>query len=267
MTKHLIVFGDSRQLTAVAEASIHLVVTSPPYWSLKDYGVPGQIGFGQTYKEYLESLAEVWSECKRVLHPGCRLAINVGDQFLRASEHGRYRVAPIGADTITACVKLGFDYMGTIIWQKITTTRTTGGGVWMGSTYWPRDGQITYEHEYILLFKKPGKGPRPTPEQKAASKLTKDQRSEWFRGIWKLAPDRQQEHQAMFPVELPERLIRMYTFAGETVLDPFLGSGTTALAAAKAGRNSIGYEINREFEPVIRAKLAAADASLELQSG
>ena len=240
------------------DQSVHLVVTSPPYWCIKDYAHAGQIGYNQTYDQYLGDLSQVLSECHRVLHPGCRSAINIGDQYLRAARHGRYRVQPIPSDITRLALEIGFDYMGSIIWEKISTTRTTGGGVWMGSVYLPRDGYVTYEHEYILLLRKIGRGPRPTAEQKAKSRLTKEQRSLWFRGIWRIPPERQRGHVAMFPLELPRRLIRMYTFWGETVLDPFLGSGTTALAAELEGRNSIGCEINPDFDPLIRARLGSS---------
>jgi len=239
------------------DESVHLVVTSPPYWCIKDYAHPGQIGYDQDYAEYLDALGCVLAECHRVLHPGCRAAVNIGDQYLRASEHGRYRVQPIPADLIVRGREVGFDFMGNIIWQKISTTATTGGGTWMGSTYHPKDGHVTYEHEYIILFRKRGRWPRPTPEQKRRSTLTPRQRSEWFRGIWRIPPERQEGHAAMFPLEVPRRLIRMYSFWGETILDPFLGSGTTALAAQIEGRNSVGYEINPSCEMAIREKLCA----------
>jgi len=257
MPKHRVIFGDSRQMPELADESIHLVVTSPPYWCIKDYSHPGQIGYDQTYEQYLDDLASVLSECHRVLCPGCRAAVNIGDQYLRASEHGRYRVQPIPADIIHIARKLGFDFMGNIIWEKISTTKTTGGGAWMGSVYHPKDGHITYEHEYIILLRKCGQWPTPTPEQKEKSRLTKQDRSRWFRGIWRVRPERQEGHEAMFPVEIPRRLIKMYSFYGETVLDPFLGSGTTILAAEMEGRHSAGYEINIEFEQAIREKLGA----------
>ena len=133
----------------------------------------------------------------------------------------------------------------------------------MGSMYYPKDGHVTYEHEYILLFRKQGDWPRPDAETKEKSRLTKQERTEWFRGLWNdIPPVRQDEHIAMFPVEVPRRLIRMYTFHGETVLDPFMGSGTTALASAMEGRNSVGYEINAEFENLIREKLGVDQQTL-----
>jgi len=255
MPRHRIILADSRTMPELPDASVHLVVTSPPYWCIKDYAHPGQIGRNQPYEEYLKDLRRVLAECHRVLHPGCRAAFNIGDQYLRAVEHGRYRVQPIPADLIRMGQEMGFDFMGSIIWRKTSTTKTTGGGCWMGSVYYPRDGHITYEHEYIVLFRKKGRWPRPTPEQRSLSRLTRQERSAWFRGVWRIPPEKQDKHVAMFPVELPRRLIRMYSFYGETVLDPFLGSGTTALAAEETGRDSIGYELNADFEPTIRRKL------------
>lgn len=258
-TVHQVVNADARSMTHLDDASIDFAVTSPPYWSIKDYGHPAQIGHEQSYDEYLAALEQVLSECLRVLRPGCRMAINVGDQYLRASEHGRYRIQPIPADLTLRAQALGFDFMGSIIWRKISTTHTTGGGVLMGSMYLPRDGHITYEHEYILLLRKQGKWRKPSAEACEKSLLTKEQRSAWFRGVWDdVPPERQRAHVAMFPVALPERLIRMYSFWGETILDPFLGSGSTSLAAARCGRHSVGYEINPEFLPLIRRKLAQA---------
>jgi len=257
MSEHRVIFADSRKMPELDDESIDLVVTSPPYWRIKDYAHPGQIGYDQTYEAYLSDLRSVLSECHRALRPGCRAAFNIGDQYLRASEHGRYRVQPIPADIIMIARAVGFDFMGNIIWQKTSTTNTTGGGCWMGSVYYPKDGHVTYEHEYIVLLRKRGQWRRPSVEQKEKSRLTREQRSAWFRGIWRIPPQRQDSHVAMFPVELPRRLIKMYSFCGETVLDPFLGSGTTTLAAMMEGRASVGYEINRAFEPLIREKIDA----------
>ena len=242
-------------LPELEDESIGFAVTSPPYWQIKDYEHDAQLGSDQPYEEYLDDLARVWEECHRVLMPGCRLAVNIGDQYLRASEYGRYRVQPIPADTIRIGRDLGFDFMGNIIWRKVSTTETTGGGSWMGSTYYPKDGHVTYEHEYILLFRKQGDWPRPTEEQKEKRRLTKQQRSRWFRGHWELDPDRQDDHEAKFPEELPRRLIKMYSFWGETVLDPFLGSGTTAGVARDLGRDSVGVELNSDYRPYIEQSL------------
>ncbi|TGK68395.1 site-specific DNA-methyltransferase [Leptospira wolffii] len=249
-TSHSVIIGDSRKsLSELPDKSVQLVFTSPPYWNIKDYENPNQIGLGQSYNDYIEDLANIWKESLRVLSPGCKLVVNVGDQFIRASENnGVYEILPIHSDITRTCQEMGFTFLGNIIWRKITTTKTTGGGAWMGSIYFPRDGYITYEHEYILIFKKKGKSPKVTPEQKLESKLPKEFRSKWFRGIWDdIQGERQAEHKAMFPLELPERIIRMFTYAGETVLDPFMGSGTTAQAAFLHKRNSIGIELNERY--------------------
>jgi len=260
ITKHRVIFGDSLEILSELESeSIGFSVTSPPYWQIKDYQADNQIGAEQPYEDYLNDLKTTWKECHRLLKPGCRLAINIGDQYLRARDYGRYHVQPIPADTVRICKNLGFDFMGNIIWRKVSTTNTTGGGVWMGSVYHPKDGHVTYEHEYILLFRKRGDWPQPTKEQKEKSRLTKEQRSRWFRGYWEIPPDRQDNHVAKFPRELPERLIKMYSFWGEKILDPFLGSGTTTRAAKENGRDSIGIEINQENIPVIKNKLGIQD--------
>lgn len=256
-TRHTIHLADARSMPELADHSVDLVVTSPPYWCLKDYGHEAQVGFSEPYPHYLASLRAVLTECHRVLRPGCRLAVNIGDQYLRASEHGRYRVQAIPADIILMCRDLQSDYMGSIIWRKISTTKTTGGGALMGSMYYPKDGHLTYEHEYILLFRQSGKWRRPSAEAREKSRLSKAERLSWFRGVWDdVFPDRQEVHQAMFPVELPRRLIRMYSFWGETVLDPFAGSGTTAVAAALEGRHSVGYEIAQEHREAIVRRFA-----------
>jgi site-specific DNA-methyltransferase (adenine-specific) len=254
-TTHQVNCDDARRaLPGLPDASIQLVVTSPPYWSIKDYDHPDQIGHTQTYEEYLDALEQVWRESLRVLEPGCKLVINIGDQFVRGGTEP-YGIKPIQADTITACRALGFECLGSIIWRKVTTTKTSGGGVWMGSIYYPRDGYVTYEHEYIMLFRKPGTYKRPAKELRELSRLTKQQRSEWFRGIWDLAPARQDAHCAVFPYALPERIIRMFSFVGDTVLDPFLGSGTTLIAARDWGRNSIGIELNPSYLPLIKERI------------
>ncbi|MCS7178216.1 MAG: site-specific DNA-methyltransferase [Anaerolineae bacterium] len=250
-----IIIGDSRNMAEVADGSIGLVVTSPPYWHLKDYGVPGQIGYGQTLHEYLLDLSRVWRECWRVLMPGRRLCVNVGDQFARAVVYGRYKVIPLHAEIIAQCETVGFDYMGAIIWQKKTTMRTTGGAVVMGSFPYPPNGIVELDYEFILIFKKPGASGRIPSHLKEKAQFSRDEWKEYFSGHWTFGGERQIAHEAMFPEELPRRLIRMFSFPGETVLDPFLGSGTTVKAALELERNGIGYEIQPAFLPVIRQKM------------
>ena len=237
------------------DRSVHLVITSPPYWQLKDYGTDNQIGFHESYESYINNLNLVWNECKRVLHPGCRLCINIGDQFARSVYYGRYKVIPIRTEIIKFCETIGFDYMGAVIWQKVTTTNTTGGASIMGSFPYPRNGILKLDYEFILIFKKQGNSPKPSKEQKELSAMTTQEWNTCFSGHWNFAGAKQDGHIAVFPEELPHRLIKMFAFRDETVLDPFMGSGTTLLAAKKLGRNSVGYEINPEFIEIARQKL------------
>lgn len=262
-TTHQIVFGDSRQMTRIDNSSVHVVVTSPPYWQLKDYGDIRQIGFDDSYEEYINNLNLVWMECHRVLHDGCRLCVNIGDQFARAAYYGRYKVIPIRTEIIRFCETIGFDFMGAIVWQKVTTCNTSGGATIMGSFPYPRNGIVKLDYEHILLFKKHGKPPSVPKEAKETSRLTTEEWNLYLNGHWNFPGEKQNGHIAMFPEELPRRLIRMFSFVGETVLDPFLGSGTTSLAAHNTGRNSIGYEICNDFEPLIADKLKSAAITIQ----
>lgn len=250
-----IIIGDSRKMVEVSDETIGLVVTSPPYWNIKDYGVEGQIGYGQTLHEYLKDLYRVWKECYRVLIPGRRLCINIGDQFARSIIYGHYKVIPLHAEIISQCEDIGFDYMGAIIWQKKTTMNTTGGATVMGSYPYPPNGIIEIDYEFILIFKKFGNGNSISKEIKNESILSKDQWKNYFSGHWNFGGTKQIGHDAMFPDELPFRLIKMFTFVGETVLDPFLGSGTTVKTAYQLKRNAIGYEINKDFLDIIKNKI------------
>ncbi|PJC51596.1 MAG: hypothetical protein CO031_01810 [Candidatus Nealsonbacteria bacterium CG_4_9_14_0_2_um_filter_37_38] len=262
-TTHKIIIGDSRNMAEVGKESVHLIITSPPYWQIKDYGDSNQIGFNDTYEDYIDNLNKVWSECYRVLYPGCRLCVNIGDQFARAVTYGRYKIIPIREEIIRFCESIGFDYMGAIIWQKKTTMNTTGGASVMGSFPYPRNGLIEIDYEFILLFKKLGQHPhRVSEEMKEQSKLSNEEWRKYFTGHWNFAGSKQDKHIAMFPEELPQRLIKMFSFVDETVLDPFLGSGTTSRIARKLKRNSIGYEINKGFLPIIEDKIGKNKPSL-----
>ncbi len=263
-TNHKIIIGDSRNMAEVKNESVHLVVTSPPYWQIKDYGNKDQIGFNDSYKEYINNLNQVWSECYRALNPGCRLCINIGDQFARAITYGRYKIIPIRTEIIKFCESIGFDYMGAIIWQKMTTMNTSGGASVMGSYPYPRNGHIAIDYEFILLFKKLGKVTNNISRTiKERSKLSNEEWRKYFTGHWNFAGKKQNGgHIAMFPEELPRRLIKMFSFIEENILDPFLGSGTTSMAARELKRNSIGYEINKEFLSVIENKIGKSRPSL-----
>lgn len=263
-TKHIIINGDSRQMSELQNESVHLIVTSPPYWQLKDYGTENQIGFHDDYETYINHLNLTWKECFRVLHRGCRLCINIGDQFARSTYYGRYKIIPIHSEIIKFCEMIGFDFMGQIIWQKTTTMNTSGGASIMGSYPHPRNGIVKLDFEYILLFKKQGNAPKPTQEQKENSAMTNEEWNTYFNGHWYFSGAKQDKHLAMFPEELPHRLIKMFSFPGETVLDPFMGSGTTALAARNLNRNTIGYEINPDFITIIKQKIGQDDAFMKV---
>ncbi len=254
--------ADSRRMPEVADGSVDLVVTSPPYWHIKDYAVPGQIGYGQRLHDYLRDLYRVWEECHRLLRPGRRLCVNIGDQFARAAIYGRYKVIPLHAEVIAQAEQIGFDYLGAIIWQKRTTMETSGGATVMGSYPYPPNGIVEIDYEYILIFKKPGKSPRVPRETKEASRMTKEEWKRYFSGHWLFGGARNLKHEATFPPELPRRLIRMFSFVGETVLDPFAGSGTTLAEALRLNRNAIGYEISPDFIELIRERLSEIDGPL-----
>ena len=248
----------------IVNGSVDLVVTSPPYWQIKDYGYDAQIGYDQSFHDYLRDLFLVWKECYRVMKPGSRLCINVGDQFLRALIYGRYRVSPIHAELITQCERIGFDYLGSIIWQKKTTTNPTGGEQVMGSFPYPTNGIVRIDYEFIMIFKKIG--PKVvSPEALKASALTKEEWDKCFAGHWIFPGERQIAHGAIFPEELPKRLVKMFSCVGDLILDPFLGSGTTAKAAVDQNRDFVGYELNPSFTSLIKTKIESQkDQSIEL---
>ncbi len=253
----IVYYKSSENMEEVKDNSIQLIVTSPPYGKIKDYGSKEQIGFSDSFDQYFERLKQVWSECHRILEPQCRLIINIGDQYLRTSEYGRYRILSIASRIITDCLDLGFDFLGDIIWQKVSTTNTTGGGSFMGSVYYPRNGLLTYDYEHILIFRRlgKGKGRKIDLQTKELSKISLSEWKKWYVGHWRFPGVLQKEHIAMFPEELPYRLIRMFTFIGDTVLDPFLGSGTTLKVAKSLFRKGIGYEINKDYKTIIERKI------------
>ena len=252
----VIYYKSAENMEELQDNSIQLIVTSPPYGKIKDYSSGDQIGFHDSFEEYFSRLNQVWKECYRVLEPKCRLVINIGDQYLRTSQFGRYRILPISSRIIKDCQDIGFDYFGDIIWQKISTTNTTGGCSLMGSIYYPRNGLITFDYEHILIFKKhEGKKKAISRQTKELSKISLSEWKKWYVGHWRIPGIIQKEHIAMFPEELPYRIIRMFSFIGDSVLDPFLGSGTTLKVAKALFRKGIGYEINRDYNKIIENKI------------
>ncbi len=263
-TTHKIYFQDAINLKKIKDKSVHLVVTSPPYWKIKDYGNEEQIGYNDSLTEYFDKLNAIWKECIRVLHPGCKLCINIGDQFLRAIKNKRvYQIIPLHSHLINDILREFIDdvvYLGSINWSKVSTSNTSGGGHIMGSIFYPRNGYFFINREYIAIFRKLGKDPRPNQELKEQSYIPIEDWRELFKDTWNFPGIVQKDHDAMFPEELPRRLIRMYSFAGDTGLDPFLGSGTTSKVAVEMGRNSIGYEIgfNRDnWKQIVKQKISS----------
>lgn len=248
-TTHRLHLGDARNLKWIADESVHLVVTSPPYWTLKEYAdCDGQMGAISDYEEFLGELDRVWRECARVLVPGGRICCVVGDVCLSRKSSGRHFVMPLHADIQVRARSLGLDCLTPILWHKIANgvTEAEGNGAgFYGKPYQP-GAIVKNDIEYILFMRK-GVGYRSvSAAQKALSMLTKAEMQTWFRSFWTdiSGASTRSGHPAPFPDELAERLVRMFSFAGDTILDPFAGTGSTTLGAAVAGRNSIANEID-----------------------
>jgi modification methylase len=248
-TKHSLFLGDARKLDFLSDASVHLVLTSPPYFDLKRYNENNdQLGHISDYEEFLNELNKVWIECYRILVPGGRLVCVVGDVCKSRRQHGRHTVIPLHSDISVQCRRIGFDNLNPIIWHKISNANyeVSGGQGFLGKPYEP-NAIIKNDIEFILMQRKPGGYRKPTQEQRSSSRLTKDEYDEWFQQIWRITGASTKKHPAPYPFELAYRLIRMFSFTGDTVVDPFNGTGTTMLAAAKSDRNSIGVEIDPEY--------------------
>ena len=246
---HRLIEGDARELSFIPDESIHLVVTSPPYWILKKYRENrSQLGHIEDYEEFIEELSKVWEHCYRILVPGGRLVCVVGDVCLSRRQFGRHVVVPLHADIAVTCRKIGFDNLNPIIWYKIAkaTYEVNNGTKFFGKPYEP-NAIIKNDIEFILMQRKPGGYRKPTIEQRRISRISKKDYSAWFRQIWNIPGASTKKHPAPFPLELAYRLIRMFSFCGDTVVDPFSGIGTTMLAAIKANRNSIGIEIDPDY--------------------
>ena len=254
-TTHVIQQGDSRRLDWICDESVHLVVTSPPYWTLKEYPAnKDQLGLVADYDRFHDELDKVWRHCFRALVPGGRLVCVVGDVCLSRRKHGRHMVMPMHADIIVRARRIGFDNLSPIFWYKISNAQyeVENGSSFLGKPYEP-NAIIKNDMEFILMLRKPGGYRQPTEEQREASRLTKEEHHEWFQQVWTLPGESTREHPAPFPEGLAYRLIRMFSFFGDTVLDPFMGLGTTLLAAGRCARNSIGVEIEHGY--VKKAKL------------
>ncbi len=233
----------------IEDESVHLVVTSPPYWTLKRYNEnEAQLGHVSDYEAFIAELEQVWREVFRVLVVGGRLVCVVGDVCLSRRKHGRHVVVPLHADICVMCRRIGFDNLNPIIWHKIANAsyEVERGSKFLGKPYEP-NAIIKNDIEFILMQRKPGGYRRPTQKQRELSKISKEEHAGWFQQFWNMSGASTKNHPAPFPLELVYRLVRMFSFFGDTVLDPFCGTGTTMVAAMKADRNSIGVEIDPSY--------------------
>lgn len=247
-TVHTLHHRDARRLDWLPDGSVQLVVTSPPYWTLKRYrDHPDQLGAIADYEAFHDELDRVWRHCYRALVPGGRVVCVVGDVCLaRRRNDGRHMVLPLHADIAVRCRRIGFDYLTPILWHKIANAsyEVENGSAFLGKPYEP-NAIVKNDIEYVLMLRKPGGYRRPSEEQRRRSKLSKEEHGRWFRSMWADVPGAStRDHPAPFPVELAYRLVRMFSFVGDTVLDPFLGTASTVVAAMRADRHSIGVEID-----------------------
>lgn len=248
-TTQRLINGDARDLSFLPDESLHLVITSPPYWNLKKYNDnPSQLGHINDYERFLEELKNVWEHIFRVLVPGGRLVCVVGDVCVSRRKFGRHLVFPLHSDISVICRKLGFDNLNPIIWHKIANAsfEVENGSKFLGKPYEP-NAIIKNDMEFILMQRKPGGYRKPTEEQRRLSKIDKKDFNKWFQQIWTIPGASTKNHPAPYPIELATRLVRMFSFYDDTVLDPFCGSGTTLIAALRNGRNGIGVEIDPEY--------------------
>ncbi|HEX5505430.1 MAG TPA: site-specific DNA-methyltransferase [Thermomicrobiales bacterium] len=269
-TWHKLIAGDARDLSFIPDESVQLVVTSPPYWNLKEYPeARGQIGNMADYEAFLTELDKVWAHCARVLIPGGRVCCVVGDVCVSRRKGGRHFVMPLPADIQVRSRRFGFDNLTPIIWLKVANIQmeASKSSRFLGKPYLP-NGVIKNDFETILMLRKPALGGKrgyrsPTPEMEEASRIGKDEYFKWFRAIWDdVRGASLRNHPAPYPKELAYRLVRMFSFAGDTVLDPFVGTGTTTLAAIDAGRNSIGVEVDPGYFTMARRNIETASHNL-----
>ena len=266
-TIHRIRLADARELSWISDNSVHLVVTSPPYWNLKDYasGNASQLGNVNEYETFLSELDKVWSECARVLVPGGRICCVVGDVCIPRKRGGRHYVMPLHSDIQVRCRQFGLDNLTPILWQKIAngSTEAAGNGAgFYGKPYQP-GAVVKNDTEYILFMRKGGKYRSSTPLCKALSMLTKSEMQGWLRSAWTDIPGAsttRNAHPAPYPTEVAERLIKLFSFAGDVVLDPFLGTASTTLAAINTGRNSIGVEVEASYLELAKNRIISQTA-------
>jgi DNA modification methylase len=258
---HELHLGDARDLSIVDDESVELVVTSPPYFDIKDYengtGGEDQLGDIEDYEQFNEEIDKVWKQCYEKLVPGGRMCIVVGDILRSRSDYDRHRVLPLHATIQEHCTNVGFDNLAPIIWYKIGNASLEAGGNarFLGKPYEP-GAVIKNDIEYILLFRKPGSYRSPSTAERILSLIEADRHQKMFRQLWDdIKGQPQTDHPAPFPAELAERLIRMFSFVGDTVLDPFAGSGSTTVGASRCGRNSVSVELEEEYFEVAKKRI------------
>lgn len=250
MTEHTLYHADARDLSFIKDKSVHLVLTSPPYFNLKEYRKGNnQLGIINDYQQFVDELEKVWKECYRILVPGGRIVCVVGDVCLSRRKYGRHVVMPLHSDIAVSCRKIGFDNLNPILWHKISNASyeaNTNSSI-LGKPYEP-NAIIKNDMEYILMERKPGGYRKPTEKQREESRIDKEDFQNWFSQIWEMpGASTRNGHPAPFPLELATRLVKMFSFVGDVVLDPFSGSGTTMLAAINTNRNSIGVETEEYY--------------------
>jgi modification methylase len=261
---HRLINGDARNLSFLEDESVHLVITSPPYWNLKRYNEnPDQLGHIQGYEDFLGELEKVWRHIFRILVPGGRLVCVVGDVCVARRSFGRHLVFPLHSDISVICRRIGYDNLNPIIWHKIANAsyEVSNGSKFLGKPYEP-NAIIKNDMEFILMQRKPGGYRKPSNAQRETSRISKKDFDNWFQQIWNIPGASTRNHPAPFPLELATRLVRMFSFVGDTVLDPFCGSGTTMVAALRHGRHSIGVEIDPEYCRMAAAYLKAEGSDL-----
>jgi len=272
-TTHRVILGDARRMESIKDESVHLVVTSPPYFDLIEYeDGPDQLGHLHDYERFLDELDKVWTESLRTLIPGGRLCIVVGDVCRARRRYGKHEVIPLHADILVRCRRLGFEGLATVFWHKITNAATEvgGPGAALGKPYEP-NGVVKNDVEFILRLRKPGPYRKPTPLQRAGSMLPPVEYDASMRQVWADIPgaSRRDGHPAPFPVAIASRLIRISSYVEDIVLDPFLGSASTTLAAIQTNRNSIGFEVEEKYWKTSKTRLPhsslLANATLEFE--
>jgi DNA modification methylase len=251
-----IYFKSSEDMSELNNNTISLIVTSPPYFNYIEYGGKG-IGIENVYHEYLENVKRVFKESFRVLINGGTFIINITNMKSRKKIEKKSFLYPIVADTIKIMTDLSYIFFDEIIWVKGNANNgALKGKPLFGSYPYPPTPKILDSiFENILIFKKEGKEKdRYSKEIKEVSKLTKEEWRDYTKGVWFIEPDRKAKHPATFPIEIPKRLIKLYSFKNELILDPFSGTGTTLLAAKLLGRKGIGYEISNTYLEEIKEK-------------